>query len=71
MKPCRLQFGHTSPVYVTVGGADAAIPTSLSEASRMLDAFERFALKTAAEQYRSEILEAQRMAREKLKARSG
>jgi hypothetical protein len=68
-KPCRLQFGHTSPLYVTVGGTGAAVSTSLSEASRMLDAFERFALKTAAEQYRSEILEALRTAREKLKER--
>ncbi len=68
--PCRLLFGHTSPVYVTVGGAGAAIPSSLGEAARMLDGFEQFALKTASEQYRGEILEALRVAREKLKRSS-
>jgi hypothetical protein len=69
-KPCRLLFGHTSPVYVKVGGKGAAIPESLAEASRMLDAFERFALKTAAEPYRGEILDALRAARQKLRAQS-
>jgi hypothetical protein len=37
----------------------------------MLDAFERFALKTATEQYRGEILVARRAAREKLGAHPG
>jgi hypothetical protein len=61
-----LLFGHTSPIYVTVGGTGAAVPESLRQASRMLDAFGRFALMTAAEQYQSEILEALRAARKKL-----
>jgi hypothetical protein len=65
-KPCRLLFGHTSPVYVTVGGIGAAVPDSISEASRMLDGFERFALSAAAPPYRREILEALQMARAKL-----
>jgi hypothetical protein len=69
-KPSRLLFGHTSPVYVTVGATGAAVTTSLGEASRMLDGLEQFALKTASESYRSEILEALRAAREKLPARS-
>ena len=66
--PSRLLFGHTSPVYVTVGGKSAAVPESLRQASQMLDGFERFALKTAAEQYQTEILEALRAARAKLSA---
>ncbi len=69
-KPCRLLFGHTSPVYVTVGGAGVAVPASLGEASRMLDGFERFASRTVAEQYRSEILEALGIARQRLGALS-
>jgi hypothetical protein len=67
-KPSRLLFGHTSPVYVTVGGHSAAVPESLAQASRMLDGFERFALTAAAAQYQSEILEALRAARAKLSA---
>jgi hypothetical protein len=69
-KPCRLLFGHTSPVYVTVGGAGASVARSVREAFQMLDGFERFALKTAAEQYQGEILEALQVARVKLKATS-
>lgn len=66
-KPCRLLFGHTSPVYVTVNGIDAAVPDSIREASRMLDGFERFALSMAAPAYRDEILEALEVARAKLR----
>jgi hypothetical protein len=69
-RPCRLLFGHTSPIYVTVGGKSAAVPESLRQASQMLDGFERFALTAAVEQYRSEILEALRAARENLSAQS-
>jgi hypothetical protein len=65
-KPCRLLFGHSSPVYVTVGGMGAAVPDSIREASRMLDGFERFALNAASPQYRGGILEALRIARAKL-----
>ena len=69
-KPSRLLFGHTSPIYVTVGGVGAALPDSLQEASRMLDGFERFALRTAAEEYRGEVLEALRLARGSLNKKS-
>lgn len=65
-KPCRLLFGHTSPVYATVNGIGAAVPASIREASRMLDGFERFVLSTAAPAYRDEILEALQVARAKL-----
>lgn len=65
-KPCRLLFGHTSPVYVTVNGIGAAVPNSIDEASRMLDGFERFALSTAAAAYREEILGALQTARARL-----
>jgi hypothetical protein len=66
--PNRLLFGHTSPIYVTVGGKGAAVPESLDQASRMLRGFERFALKTAAKQYRGEILEALQAAGKRLSA---
>jgi hypothetical protein len=69
-KPSRLLFGHTSPIFVTVDGKGAAVPESLRQASRMLDGFERLALSTAAEPYRSEILEALRSARAKLTVQS-
>ncbi len=65
--PSRLRLGHTSPVYVTVGGAGAAVPASLHEASLMLDGLQRFALQTAAEEYRPEVLDALQTARQKLK----
>ncbi len=68
-EPCRLLFGHTSPVYVTVDGADAAVSESLREATQMLEAFERFAVKTAAEPYQAELTNAVGIAREKLKGR--
>jgi hypothetical protein len=69
-KPCRLLFGHTSPVYVTVGGADASVKTSVREAFQMLDGFERFATANAAEKYRDELREALRLARLKLETLS-
>ena len=65
-RPTRLRFGHTSPVYVTVGGAGVRVSRSIQQARQMLDGFERFARQTAGEQYRAEILEALAAAREKL-----
>ena len=66
-KPCRLLFGHTSPVYVTVGGTGASVESSVHEAFQMLDGFERFALATAAAQYRDELRDALQIARSKLR----
>jgi len=70
VQPCRLLFGHTSPVYVTIGGAGASVETSVREGLQMLDGFERFAMATAAEQYRDELRDALRLARVRLKALS-
>jgi hypothetical protein len=55
-KPCRLRFAHTSPIYVTVGGNGANVASSVQEARKMLKSFERFARKTAADEYLDEIL---------------
>jgi hypothetical protein len=64
--PTRLHFAHTSPIYVTVGGAGARVAASIEEARRMLDAFEAFARKTAAPEFQTEILQALAAARAKL-----
>lgn len=65
-RPTRLRFGHTSPIYVTVGGAAVRVSRSVEEARRMLDAFGSFARATARERYRAEILEALAAARQRL-----
>lgn len=65
-QPCRLRFGHTSPVYVTVGGSGARVERSVAEARRMLDAFERFAEKTADPRYLPELRDALQRARRRL-----
>ncbi|HWB85084.1 MAG TPA: CehA/McbA family metallohydrolase [Bryobacteraceae bacterium] len=65
-EPTRLRFGHTSPIYCTVGGAGARVPASIDEARRILNAFESYARKTAAPAYLPEILEALSRARAKL-----
>jgi hypothetical protein len=65
-KPTRLRFAHTSPVYVTCGGAGARVERSITEAHRMLDGFERFARAAAREPYRAEIAEALATARSNL-----
>ena len=56
--PCRLRFAHTSPIYITVAGKAAAVSSSIEDARQMLEAFERFARKTASSEYLPEILEA-------------
>ena len=55
-EPCGLRFAHTSPIYVTVGGKGAYVTSSVKEAQKMLESFERFARKTAAGEYLDEIL---------------
>lgn len=69
VRPSRLRFGHTSPIYVTVAGRYAAVRASIEEGIRMLDAFERFARKTAGPDHRASILEAITEARARLEAR--
>jgi lysophospholipase L1-like esterase len=67
-EPTGLHFGHTSPIYVTVGGAGARVEGSVREASRLLDAFAGFAQKTAAPEFRSEIADAIAAARTRLES---
>ena len=55
-EPCRLRFAHTSPIYVTVRGNRTHVTSSVKEAQEMLESFERFARKTAADGYLDEIL---------------
>lgn len=55
-EPCRLRYAHTSPIYVTVGGKGTYVTSSVKEAQRMLESLERFARKTAADEYLDEIL---------------
>ncbi|MFB3828873.1 MAG: CehA/McbA family metallohydrolase [Bryobacteraceae bacterium] len=64
--PTRLRFGHTSPVYVTAGGAGARVSAAVEEARRMLDAFERFAARATSAAWRGEILAALPEARARL-----
>ena len=64
--PSRLRFGHTSPIYITVGGAGPRVKASVEQALQMVDAFERFARKEAGDAHREEILAAVAEARRKL-----
>ena len=67
-EPTGLHFGHTSPIYVTVGGAGARVEGSVREASRLLDAFAAFAQRTAAPEFRNEIADAIAVARTRLES---
>jgi hypothetical protein len=64
--PTRLRFGHTSPIYVTVGGAGARVESSVQEAGAMLAAFERFARESASPAALAEVLAAMPEAARKL-----
>ena len=55
--PSRLRFAHTSPLYIEVDNSPVRVATSVAEARKMLDAFERFARKEAKEGYLSEVVE--------------
>ncbi len=50
-RPSRLRFAHTSPIYLSVGGQDAAVEESIREGLLMLDHFERFTREQADDQY--------------------
>jgi hypothetical protein len=67
--PSRLRFGHSSPIYVTVGGAGARVASALAEARQMLEAFERWARDNAEPAYLPEVLEACSAARRVLEQR--
>lgn len=72
VRPNRLRFAHTSPIYVNVGGRGAAVDGAFAEAEAMLDAFENFAMRTAAEVSRHELLKDLASSRANLKKlRSG
>jgi hypothetical protein len=64
--PSRIVFAHTSPVYVSVDGQLARDPKSLAEARQTIDAFERFADKKVADEYRDDLFEAIAEARRRL-----
>ncbi|MCX6624662.1 MAG: CehA/McbA family metallohydrolase, partial [Acidobacteria bacterium] len=66
--PSRLRFGHTSPVYVGVGGKGARVAASVEEAGRMLTALRKFAEANAGPEFRPEILEHIEQARARLGA---
>jgi hypothetical protein len=68
-RPSRLRFAHTSPIYCTVDGRGPAVPESIVEGLAMLDQFERFARRTADEQYVDDVTEAVRQARAILQKR--
>jgi len=68
-QPSRLRFAHTSPIYVSVGGREAAVKSSLEEGLSMLDRFEVFARETATEAYLAEIIQAIKKARQSLHRR--
>lgn len=65
-QPSRLRFAHTSPIYVTVGGAGARVARSVAEVRRLLAAFAVFARRTAAPPYQAEIIAAIAEARRRL-----
>ncbi len=70
VRPNRLRFAHTSPIYVTVDGRGPAVAASFAEAERMLTAFEQFARRMAAPALLPELLRDVTTARDKLRARS-
>ncbi|MCP5110681.1 MAG: CehA/McbA family metallohydrolase [bacterium] len=57
VRPSRLRFAHTSPIYALVDGRPVRVNESVAEARKMLEAFGRFARKTADEEHRKEILD--------------
>ena len=69
MRPSRLRFAHTSPIYISVGGKLAAIPRSLNEGMLMLQQFEDFARTNATPEHRPSILASVTQARRKLTAK--
>jgi hypothetical protein len=71
IRPSRLRFAHTSPIYVRVGGQLAGIEQSIDEGLRMLDRFALFAREHAGPQYLPGITLALAKAREKLESRRG
>ena len=67
-KPNRILFGHTSPVYVRVGGKLARKNVAVAEALAMLGALENYAKEHIGEKWEEEFKEAIQQARQKLKS---
>ena len=67
IRPSRIRFAHTSPIYVRVSGRSAAVAASVHEGLRMLDRFEDFTRAGAAAQYRDRTLNATAKARRRLR----
>ncbi|MCP4783728.1 MAG: CehA/McbA family metallohydrolase [Fuerstiella sp.] len=63
MRPSRLRFAHTSPIYVTVSGHGAAVPESIKEGLRMMDRLEVFSGEQASAERRGTTLKAINQAR--------
>jgi hypothetical protein len=51
IRPSRLRFAHTSPIYVTVGGKKTVVKKSIEEGFQMLEQFEYYASKETDLQY--------------------
>ncbi|MHC4442735.1 MAG: CehA/McbA family metallohydrolase [Planctomycetota bacterium] len=66
VRPTRLRYAHTSPVYVEVDGRGVRVPESIVEAQKMLDAFESFINKAAKGQHKEELLTELEKARQRL-----
>jgi len=69
MRPSRLRFAHTSPIYITVGGRNAAVRTSIEEGLQMLKQFNVYARDAASVEHLPDIQSAIDQARRKLNAR--
>jgi hypothetical protein len=69
IRPSRLRYAHTSPIYVTVGGKETAVKKSIKEGLQMLDQFELFAGQQSEKYYLNSIIDALKKARNILKMR--
>ncbi len=61
--PSRLRFAHTSPIYIYINKKNISEPQSLSEAQKMLDAFEIFAKENVGSNFYQKMMESIQKAR--------
>ncbi len=69
IRPSRLRYAHTSPIYVTVGGKETAVKKSIKEGLQMLDQFEYYTQHHAEQNYLRSSIDAVQRARKILKMR--
>lgn len=69
IKPSRLRFAHTSPIYFIREGSSSADPVAVREGLQMLDQLEKYAHKNASKVYRNEFIQAIERGREILKSK--